>query len=68
VLLMIAKGRLLTTTVRLKPDTTAGRLKPDTTYADDRARLLAFCSLAVWIGATTAGRLMGYLGPKSGLE
>jgi hypothetical protein len=67
-LLMIAKGRLLTATVLLTPDTRTVRLKPDTTYAGDRTRLLAICSLAVWIAATTAGRLMGYLGPKSGLE
>jgi hypothetical protein len=33
-----------------------------------RARVLAVASMVAWIGATTAGRLMGYLGPKSGLE
>jgi hypothetical protein len=33
-----------------------------------RARLVAISSLIIWIGATTAGRLMGYLGPKSGLQ
>jgi hypothetical protein len=32
------------------------------------ARLLAVSSLLFWIGATTAGRLMAYLGPVSGLE
>jgi hypothetical protein len=32
------------------------------------ARWIAISSLIVWTGATTAGRLMGYLGPKSGLE
>jgi hypothetical protein len=32
------------------------------------ARLLAFTSLLFWVGATTAGRLMAYLGPVSGLE
>lgn len=31
------------------------------------ARWLAISSLVLWIAATTAGRLMGYLGPKSGL-
>jgi hypothetical protein len=32
------------------------------------ARRVAIVSLVLWIGATTAGRLMGYLGPVSGLE
>lgn len=32
------------------------------------ARLLAITSLLFWIGATTAGRLMAYLGPVAGLE
>jgi len=32
------------------------------------ARRVAIVSLILWIGATTAGRLMGYLGPVSGLE
>ena len=32
------------------------------------ARLLAVASIAFWIAATTAGRLMAYLGPVSGLE
>jgi hypothetical protein len=36
--------------------------------ASPRARRVAIVSLALWIGATTAGRLMGYLGPVSGLE
>jgi hypothetical protein len=36
--------------------------------ASPRARRLAMVSLVLWIGATTAGRLMGYLGPVSGLE
>jgi hypothetical protein len=40
---------------------------------DDRplpsnARVLAVASIAFWIAATTAGRLMAYLGPVSGLE
>ena len=40
---------------------------------DDRplpsnARLLAIASIVFWIAATTAGRLMAYLGPVSGLE
>jgi len=33
-----------------------------------RAKRVAIVSLVLWIGATTAGRLMGYLGPVSGLE
>jgi hypothetical protein len=32
------------------------------------AKLLAWSSIALWIGATTAGRLMAYLGPVAGLE
>jgi hypothetical protein len=40
---------------------------------DDRslpssARLLAVTSLMLWIAATTAGRLMAYLGPVSGID
>jgi hypothetical protein len=31
-------------------------------------RLLAITSIVFWIGATTAGRLMAYLGPVGGLE
>jgi hypothetical protein len=31
-------------------------------------RVLAVVSIAFWIAATTAGRLMAYLGPVSGLE
>jgi hypothetical protein len=44
-------------------DDTAGAQPP----AGD-ARLLAVTSLLFWIGATTAGRLMAYLGPVSGLD
>jgi hypothetical protein len=36
--------------------------------ASSRAKRVAVVSLVLWIGATTAGRLMGYLGPVSGLE
>ena len=36
--------------------------------ASPHARRVAIVSLILWIGATTAGRLMGYLGPVSGLE
>jgi hypothetical protein len=36
--------------------------------ASSHARRVAIVSLILWIGATTAGRLMGYLGPVSGLE
>ena len=32
------------------------------------ARVLAVASIVFWIAATTAGRLMAYLGPVSGLE
>jgi hypothetical protein len=33
-----------------------------------RAKFVAVTSLLLWILATTAGRLMGYLGPVSGLD
>ena len=36
--------------------------------ASPRARRIAIVSLILWVGATTAGRLMGYLGPVSGLD
>ena len=32
------------------------------------SRSIAISSLLIWTAATTAGRLMGYLGPKSGLD
>jgi hypothetical protein len=32
------------------------------------ARFVAVTSLLMWVGATVTGRLMGYLGPVSGLE
>ena len=32
------------------------------------AKRVAATSLLLWVGATTAGRLMGYLGPVSGLK
>jgi hypothetical protein len=32
------------------------------------AKILALTSLFLWIGATTTGRLMAYIGPVSGLE
>ena len=32
------------------------------------ARFVAITSLLLWTGATVTGRLMGYLGPVSGLE
>jgi len=34
----------------------------------DRAKLLAWASLVCWLGAITAGRLLAYLGPVSGLN
>ena len=33
----------------------------------DNAKLLAWTSILLWIGATTAGRLMAYLGPVAGV-
>ena len=36
--------------------------------AAPHATLIAVSSLVAWVGATTAGRLMGYLGPVAGLQ
>lgn len=36
-------------------------------YVTATGRVLAGMSLALWIGAVTAGRLMAYLGPVSGI-
>ena len=33
-----------------------------------QARMLALSSLALWVAATTAGRLMAYVGPVAGLK
>ena len=41
---------------------------PDDTDAPRYAKVVAVMSLLLWVGATAAGRLMGYLGPVSGLE
>ena len=38
----------------------------DTHPVTSQARLLALSSLVFWVGATTAGRLMAYLGPVGG--
>jgi hypothetical protein len=38
----------------------------DTHPLTSQARLLALSSLVFWVGATTAGRLMAYLGPVGG--
>ena len=40
----------------------------DTHPLTSQARLLALSSLVFWVGATTAGRLMAYLGPVGGLN
>jgi hypothetical protein len=42
----------------------------DAALPDDapHARLIAITSLLAWVGATTAGRLMGYLVPVAGLR
>jgi hypothetical protein len=39
----------------------------DTRPLSSQARMLAATSLIFWVGATTAGRLMAYLGPVAGL-
>ena len=40
----------------------------DTHPITTQAQALAFSSLLFWVGATTAGRLMAYLGPVAGLN
>ena len=40
----------------------------DTKSIGNQARALSIASLFLWIAATTAGRLMAYVGPVSGLE
>lgn len=40
----------------------------DTRPLPSQATLLALSSLLFWVGATTAGRLMAYLGPVGGLN
>ena len=40
----------------------------DTHPLHSQATLLALSSLVFWVGATTAGRLMAYLGPVGGLN
>ena len=40
----------------------------DTHPLSSQATLLALSSLLFWVGATTAGRLMAYLGPVGGLN
>ena len=40
----------------------------DTRPLPGNAKLLAVTSLLLWIAATTAGRLMAYLGPVSGID
>jgi len=39
----------------------------DTHPVTSQARMLAFTSLVFWVAATTAGRLMAYIGPVAGL-
>jgi hypothetical protein len=34
----------------------------------ENAKTLAWISILLWVGATTAGRLMAYLGPVAGLQ
>jgi hypothetical protein len=40
----------------------------DTRPVSGQARLLAITSIVFWVGATTAGRLMAYIGPVAGLD
>jgi hypothetical protein len=38
-----------------------------TTALPHNAKLLAVISILLWVGATTAGRLMAYIGPEAGV-
>lgn len=60
VLLGVVNLRMLQTRVFREPDITQGVLPPN-------ARLLAVMSLVCWLGAITAGRLLAYVGPVTGL-
>lgn len=60
VLLGVVNLRILQTRVFREPDITQGVLPPN-------ARLLAVTSLICWLGAITAGRLLAYVGPVTGL-
>lgn len=40
----------------------------DTQAITAQAKVLALSSLVFWVGATTAGRLMAYIGPVAGLK
>jgi hypothetical protein len=58
--LALVSLHLLTRRVFRHPDRDRMPLAPD-------VKLLAAASLICWVGATTAGRLMAYLGPVAGL-
>jgi hypothetical protein len=57
--LAVVTLRLLYTRVFTDPNV-------DTKPLDGSARMLAITSLGLWVGATTAGRLMAYLTPAGG--
>ena len=61
VALALINLRLLRTRVFHDPHIDSKPLPPN-------ARLLALTSLVLWLGVTTAGRLMAYIGPVSGLQ
>jgi hypothetical protein len=60
VTLGVVTVHLLRSRVIRNPEVDAGPMPPG-------AKLLAATSLICWLGAITAGRLMAYVGPVSGL-
>ena len=61
VLLGVVNLRILQKRVFREPDITQGVLPAN-------AKLLAVTSLVCWLGAITAGRLLAYVGPVTGLQ
>jgi hypothetical protein len=64
-LVFIAAALVVTSLMRRKLYGKAAMDKPPLT---PYLKVLAFSSLVFWLGAITAGRLMAYLGPVSGLQ
>jgi hypothetical protein len=60
VVLGVVVLRMMQTSVFTDPKLDDGPLSP-------RVRRLAWVSLACWVGAITAGRLLAYVGPVSGI-
>ena len=61
IILALINLQLLKTRVFANPDV-------DRQPVSAQARMLAMSSLVLWVAATTAGRLMAYIGPVAGLK